>query len=58
MYQPKNKAFRNSHISSLDQYKTLYEDSIKSPEILRENQAQFSITVEYMQVDYFLMMGI
>ena len=32
MYQPKNKASRNSHISSLDHYKNLYEDSIKSPE--------------------------
>ena len=32
MYQPKNKASRNSHISSLDHYKKLYEDSIKSPE--------------------------
>ena len=32
MYQPKNKASRNSHISSLDQYKKLYEDSIKSPD--------------------------
>ena len=32
MYQPKNKASRTSHISSLDQYKNLYEDSIKSPD--------------------------
>ena len=32
MYQPKNKASRNSHIPSLDHYKNLYEDSIKSPE--------------------------
>ena len=32
MYQPKNKASRASHISSLDQYKNLYEDSIKSPD--------------------------
>ena len=32
MYQPKNKASRNSHISSLDHYKNLYEDSIKSPD--------------------------
>ena len=32
MYQPKNKASRNSHIPSLDRYKNLYEDSIKSPE--------------------------
>jgi len=32
MYQPKNKASRTSHISSLDHYKNLYEDSIKSPE--------------------------
>ena len=32
MYQPKNKASRNSHISSLDHYKKLYEDSIKSPD--------------------------
>ena len=32
MYQPKNKASRTSHISSLDHYKNLYEDSIKSPD--------------------------
>ena len=32
MYQPKNKASRISHISSLDHYKNLYEDSIKSPD--------------------------
>ena len=32
MYQPKNKASRSSHISSLDHYKNLYEDSIKSPD--------------------------
>ncbi len=32
MYQPKNKASRNSHIPSLDHYNNLYEDSIKSPE--------------------------
>ena len=32
MYQPKNKAYRTSHISSLDHYKNLYEDSIKSPD--------------------------
>ena len=32
MYQPKTKASRNSHICSLDQYKKLYEDSIKSPD--------------------------
>ena len=32
MYQPKNKASRSSHIPSLDHYKNLYEDSIKSPE--------------------------
>ena len=32
MYQPKNKASRTSHISSLDRYKNLYEDSIKSPD--------------------------
>ena len=32
MYQPKNKASRNSHIFSLDHYKNLYEDSINSPE--------------------------
>ena len=32
MYQPKNKSSRNSHIPSLDHYKNLYEDSIKSPE--------------------------
>ena len=32
MYQPKNNASRTSHISSLDHYKNLYEDSIKSPD--------------------------
>ena len=32
MYKPKNKASRTSHISSLDHYKNLYEDSIKSPD--------------------------
>ena len=32
MHQPKNKASRTSHISSLDHYKNLYEDSIKSPD--------------------------
>ena len=32
MYQPKNKASRTSHISSLEHYKNLYEDSIKSPD--------------------------
>ena len=32
MYQPKNKASRTSHISSLDHYKNFYEDSIKSPD--------------------------
>ena len=32
MYQPKNKASRTSYISSLDHYKNLYEDSIKSPD--------------------------
>ena len=32
MYQPKNKASRTSHISSLDHYQNLYEDSIKSPD--------------------------
>ena len=32
MYRPKNKASRTSHISSLDHYKNLYEDSIKSPD--------------------------
>ena len=32
MYQPKNKASRTSHISSLDHYKNLYKDSIKSPD--------------------------
>ena len=32
MYQPKNKASRTSHISSLDHYKNLYEDSIKPPD--------------------------
>ena len=32
MYEPKNKASRTSYISSLDHYKNLYEDSIKSPD--------------------------
>ena len=32
MYQPKTKPSRNSHIFSLNQYKKLYEDSIKSPD--------------------------
>ena len=32
MYQPKNSPTKNSHITSLDHYKNLYEDSIKSPE--------------------------
>ena len=32
MYQPKKKTSKNSHISSLDHYKSLYAESIKSPE--------------------------
>ena len=40
MYQPKNKAFRNSHIHSLDQYTKLYEDSIKSPDNFWEKIAK------------------
>ena len=32
MYQPKYNASRTSHISSLEHYKNLYEDSIKSPD--------------------------
>ena len=40
MYQPKNKAFRNSHVHSLDQYKKLYEDSIKSPDNFWEKIAK------------------
>ena len=32
MYQPKKKTSKNSHISSLDHYKNLYAESIKSPE--------------------------
>jgi len=32
MYQPRNETSKNSHISSLDHYKNLYEDSIRNPE--------------------------
>ena len=32
MYQPRNEKSKNSHISSLDHYKNLYEDSIRNPE--------------------------
>ncbi len=32
MYVPKKETSKNSHISSLDQYKKLYEDSVKTPE--------------------------
>ena len=32
MYQPRNETSKNSHISSLDHYKKLYEDSIRNPE--------------------------
>ena len=32
MYVPKKETTKNSHISSLDQYKKLYEDSVKTPE--------------------------
>ena len=40
MYQPKNKPSRNSHIFSLEQYKKLYEDSIKSPDNFWGNVAK------------------
>jgi len=32
MYQPKNNVLQNFHVSSLDQYKKMYEDSVKYPE--------------------------
>ena len=32
MYQPRNEKSKNPHISSLDHYKNLYEDSIRNPE--------------------------
>jgi len=32
MYVPKKETSKNSHISSLDQYKKIYEDSVKTPE--------------------------
>ena len=32
MYTPKKETSKNSHISSLDQYEKLYEDSVKNPE--------------------------
>ena len=32
MYQPKNNVLQNFHVSSLDHYKKMYEDSVKYPE--------------------------
>ena len=32
MYKPKNNVLKNFHVSSLDHYKKMYEDSVKYPE--------------------------
>ena len=46
MYVPKKETSKNSHISSLDQYKKLYEDSVKTPEKFWQKISQRLVWIE------------